>query len=172
MRSVWLATGLALILSGAALFVSIFALVQFVNETEFEKDSIHLVDRGEFTADMVLKAIDRYKNEGREATVAYYNTPESTQGDWYVFILNEAHEIIAHADPNLLGEDVKGDIGVDSTGYRFGDSIIEATERGHWVDYMFDNPVTGNNEYKHTWVLKHDDLIFASGWYQILPQLP
>ena len=44
-------------------------------------------------------------------------------------------------------------------------------EEGLWVDYFFLNIATGNYEYKHTWVVRHDGLIFGSGWYQVLPGL-
>ena len=120
---------------------------------------------------MVEQATRRYDANGREATVAYYNSPESVDGQWYVFIVDENDQLIAHANQEMLGEDLKGHLGVDVTGYRHGDVIASATEDGLWVDYVFLNPVTGNQEYKHTWVVRHDGLLFASGWYQVLPDL-
>ena len=174
MRRLWILSGFAAFASIAALVVSIFALAIYgyhEHKDDFDDESIHLVDRGEFTAGMVLDAVERYEKEGRDATVAYYNTPESTEGEWYVFIVDEADKVIAHANSDLLGEDVKGDIGVDSTDYRFGPSLLDASARGHWVDYLFTNPATGNIEYKHTWVVRHDGLIFGSGWYQVLPKI-
>ncbi len=128
-------------------------------------------DRPGYTVAMVEKALRLYDAEGREATVEYYNTPESVDGTWYVFIIDENDQIIAHANPDVLGEDVKGDIGVDVTGYRFGDLMLSATEEGLWVDYLFLNLATGAQEYKHSWVVRHDGLLFGSGWYQVLPSL-
>ena len=52
------------------------------------------------------------------------------------------------------------------TGYRFGDVMLGATEDGLWVDYVFFNPKTGKQDVKHSWVIKRDDLIFGSGWYE------
>ena len=75
------------------------------------------MDRGEFAVEMVLEALELYEDEGREETVRFYNTPESTDGEWYVFIIDESDEIIAHANPNLLGEDLKGDLFVGAEGY-------------------------------------------------------
>ena len=34
------------------------------------------------------------------------------------------------------------------------------------VDYVFMNPVTGLQDWKHAWVVRHDGLIFWSGWYE------
>ena len=128
--------------------------------------------RAEFTIDLVFEAVERYDEEGREATLAYYNSPESVKGQWYVFIVDEDGTMIAHTNQALLGRDLQGDLGVDVTGYRFGDAILGATEQGLWVDYVFFNPDTGNQEFKHSWVTKHDGLIFGSGFYQVLPSSP
>ena len=81
-----------------------------------------------------------------------------------------AEEIVAHPNPDILGEDLKGDLFVGADGYRFGEAILEVTDRGNWVDYLIENPATGNQEYKHSWVVKRDGLIFGSGWYQVLPK--
>ena len=126
-------------------------------------------DRPGYTVALVDQALQRYDADGREATVAYYNTPESVDGEWYVFIADENDQIIAHPNPDVLGESLLGDLGVDITGYRHGEVIAGATEEGMWVDYIFLNPATGNQEYKHSWVVRHDGLIFVSGWYQVMP---
>ena len=170
MRSALILGGLATVIAIAALAISIVALLApAADSTDDDDVDFRLADRGEFTVDMVLEAIERYDAEGRDATVSYYNTPESLNGEWYVFIFDEADKLIAHADPDLLGMDLKEDLGVDSTGYRFGDVMLTADNRGLWVDYLFLNLQTGNQEYKHSWVIRHDGLLFGSGWYQILP---
>ena len=135
-------------------------------------EELHLADRPEFTVDLVLQALERYDREGREATVAYYNSPESVVGEWYVFIFDENDKLIAAQDPDLIGQDLKGILGVDQAGYRFGEVMLGATDGGLWVDYLFLNPRTGNQEYKHSWVIRHDGLLFGSGWYQVLPVSP
>ena len=46
-------------------------------------------------------------------------------------------------------------------------------EEGKWVSYVYQNPEgggigddhTGALEYKHVWVVRHDGLLFASGWH-------
>lgn len=159
----------AMTLATTALVISIVALVTI---TRSDVDEFHLGDRGEFTIGLVMDALELYEAEGLEATLAYYNSPESIQGEWYVFIFDVNDRLIAHANQDLLGADLKGDLGVDSTGYRFGDVMLGATEQGLWVDYIFLNPATGNPEYKHAWVVRRDGLLFGAGWYQVLPALP
>ena len=127
-------------------------------------------DRAGYTVAMVERAIRLYDAHGREAALEYYNSPESIDGEWYVFIFDENEKLIALAvNPDMLGEDLRGDVGVDFTGYRHGEAIARATEEGIWVDYFFLNPVTGAQAWKHSWVVRHDGLIFGSGWYQNLP---
>lgn len=117
-----------------------------------------------FTKDFVQQAIDRYDSEGREATVTYYNSPDSVSGQWYVFIIDEDGYTIAHHNPEIIGRDPS--LRVDSTGYFYGDDLLAATESGRWVRYTFDNPTAGEEGVKHTWAVLHDGLIFASGWYE------
>ncbi len=171
MRSLWVLSGFAAVVSVVAVVLSAIALITIVSdEDEGQKSQSYIVDRGEFAVEMVLEALELYENEGRDEAVRYYNTPESTDGEWYVFIADESDELIAHPNPDLLGVDLKGDVFVGSDGYRYGELISEATVRGKWVDYLYENPATGNQEYKHSWVIKRDGLIFGSGWYQVLPK--
>ena len=122
---------------------------------------------GGYTRAVVDQAVQRYKDDGRDATIDYYNTSESLDGDWYVFIIDEDDKLIAQgARPELVGEDIKGPLGTDVTGHEFGPYLLSATEQGRWVEYVFLNPEAGREERKHTWAIKHDGLIFASGWYE------
>ena len=176
-RSPWLLAGLAAALAVAALVNSIFSLVsppstpdpRGADHTEVQRQ---LTDRGAITVYLVQQALERYEALGLDATLEYYNSPESVQGEGYVFIFDQSDKLIAHADQDLIGMDLKEELGVDSTGYRFGDVMLGATEQGLWVDYIFLNPATGNQEYKHAWAVRRDGLLFGSGWYQVLPTLP
>ena len=42
-----------------------------------------------YTRFFVDNAISRYEPDGLDATLSYYNTRESVDGQWYVFILAE-----------------------------------------------------------------------------------
>ena len=125
----------------------------------------------EYTKFFVNDAIEKYNSEGREATLAHYNSAGSVDGQWYVFVIyaerfqDESGTIIGHYDPGIVGQSVKGPIGTDVTGYDFGSEILSATQDGKWVSYVFKNPATGELESKHSWVVRHDGLIFGAGWY-------
>ena len=135
-------------------------------ESSYEQEPATKAEPGAYTKQLVEKALWRYVGEGRQAVIDYYNTPESVDGEWYVFIFDEAGELLAHADPGLLGESLTGPLGTDVTGYDFGSVMLEAPESGVWVDYMFENPATGEQGVKHSWVIEHEGLFFGSGWYE------
>ncbi|MCY4450247.1 MAG: hypothetical protein OXE02_15535 [Chloroflexi bacterium] len=126
----------------------------------------------EYTQHFVESAIARYTAQGLDATLAHYNSPRSVDGQWYVFIIDEDDLVIGHPDPERLGLDVKGWVGTDANGYNFGPDMLAATEEGKWVSYVYRNPESGgigsgfgDVELKNAWVMKHDGLLFASGWY-------
>ena len=121
-----------------------------------------------YTKAFVQQAIELHKALGDEAAIEYYNTPESVDGQWYVFI-TRGDELIAHPDPENIGASLTGPLGTDSTGKEFGTAIANAPEEGAWVDYAATNYVSGAEEMKNSWVVKSGDLIFGSGYYQPLP---
>ena len=121
-------------------------------------------DAPAYTRSFVERAINLYNAIGREDTVAYYNTEESVDGQWYVFIVDEDGYTIGHHNSMFRGRDPS--LRVDSTGYFYGDDLLSASESGRWVDYVLLNPETGEERQKHTWAVLHDGLIFASGWYE------
>ena len=113
----------------------------------------------EYTKFFVNNAISRYKTQGLDAALAYYNREESIDGQWYVFIIDENDLVIGHPDAHRLGLDLKGWVSLDATGYNFGPDMLSATEEGKWVSYVYQNPEsggigddhTGALEYKHVW---------------------
>ena len=124
----------------------------------------------EYTQHVVDNAIARYESQGLDATLAHYSSPQSIDGQWYVFIIDENNLVIGHPEPERLGLDVKGWVGTDVNGYEFGPEMLAATEDGKWVSYVYRNPASGglgsgDFELKNVWVEKHDGLLFASGWY-------
>ena len=126
-------------------------------------------DLASYTQYFVQKAVERYDAEGLEATVEFYNSPESVDGQWYVFIVDGDGVFLAHASrPELLGVD--GSDFVDVNGKPYAAEIEAADENGRWVDYYFAHPDTRRDERKHTWAVRYDGLIFGSGWYQVSPE--
>ncbi len=78
-------------------------------------------DAGEFTQFFVDSAIAKYEAEGPEATLDYYNSLESVDGQWYVFIIDSDDTVIAHYDNERLGRDIKDPVHhSDVNGYYFG----------------------------------------------------
>ena len=117
-----------------------------------------------YSQSIVQDAIRRYQREGRQAAIDYHSSAENVDGQWYVVILDADGYIIAHYDPAIVGR--APELFIDSTGYFFGDDVLSATEEGKWISYLASNPETGEEARKHTWVVRHDDLFFGSGWYE------
>lgn len=114
---------------------------------------------------LVAEAIDRYDTHGRDYTVDYHNSPDSLDGEWYVFIDDAGGTILANANrPDIVGTDVSAL--TDFTGNNYGKEILATTAEGTWVDYWFTHPETRQDALKHTWVVRHDDLIFGVGWHE------
>ncbi len=138
-------------------------------------------DPAAYTKYVVDQAIARYENEGLDAALAHYNSPDSIDDQWYVFVVDRNDAVIGHYDPDRRGLDVKGWVGTDINGYNFGPQMLAATEAGRWVPYVYVNPAAGTLddkgafELKIAWVVRHDGLLFGSGWYvdteEFLPQL-
>ena len=123
-------------------------------------------DAPAYTKAFVRQAMNLYVALGLEETVAYYNTKESIDGQWYVFIIDENQTIIAHTpDPDLVGKHVSQALGPNS--YPTGSAVAaSADEDGAWFDYTYANPASGVVETKHSWVVIHDGITFGSGWYE------
>ena len=127
----------------------------------------------EFTKYFVNQAIGRYESDGLDAALAHYNSADSVDGEWYVFVIGENDEIIGHYDPGRLGLDVNEWVGTDVNGYVFGPEMLSTPEDGKWVTYVYKNPDTGGLgddpagefQLKNAWVVRHEGLLFGSGWY-------
>ena len=125
-------------------------------------------DEAAYTQSFVAQAIDYHQRHGLEATLSHYNSPESVDGQWYVFILDQDDVFIAHENANLLGMAAAEVNGPNQ--YPVGRIVVAAASvQGAWVDYPFNNPTTGQAEIKHSWIVRHDGLIFGSGWYEPAP---
>ena len=127
----------------------------------------------EYTKFFVDNAISRYETEGLEATLAHYNRVENIDEQWYMFIFDEEGVLIGHYNAHLLGQDLSGPLGTDAEGYKFGPEMLAVTGDGAWITYVYNNPATENTNIahlgalqpKHAWVVRHDGLLFGSGWY-------
>lgn len=117
-----------------------------------------------FTHNFVLRGIAWYEFAGVAAMTEYYNTPASMEGEWYLSIADANDIVIASApSPAFIGADLKTGIGPD--GFPVGAEIAKATGVGLWVEYLWPNPTTGENQYKRSWSIRHDGYLFGSGYY-------
>ncbi len=151
------------------------------NQTVDEVSAPSKSDPAAYTKFVVDQAIAQYEAEGLDAALAHHNNPANLDGQWYVFVIDEDDTVIGHYEPDRRGLDVKGWVGTDINGYNFGPEMLAATEAGHWVPYVYVNPAAGTLgdegafELKNAWVVRHDGLLFGSGWYintdEFVPQL-
>ena len=117
-----------------------------------------------YTRSFVQDAIRFYEKNGREALIDRYSSPASVDGQWYLFVIDENNRVLAHYNPERLGEDNL--TFTDSTGFAVGEVVAATTGQGQWLTYLNVNPETGEEARKHTWAIRHDGLIFGSGWYE------
>ena len=143
----------------AVLVVALIAFRVIAGDGSPSKD-----DPASYTRHLVEKAIERYETYGQEVAIDYHNSVDSVDGQWYVFIVNEDGYTISHHNPKFRNRDPS--LRVDAVGYFYGDDLLGATEEGRWVDYVILNPETGEEQQKHTWAVRHDGLLFGSGWYE------
>jgi len=122
-------------------------------------------DPAAYTKFFVDEAVRYYRANGREAAIARYTDPDSVDGPWYVFILDEEGNTVAHPTrPDFIG--TSPSVRRDVNGKPYGLQIVAAPAEGAWVDYVFENPDTGELQRKNTWVVRRDGLVFGSGWYE------
>ena len=118
-----------------------------------------------YTVSLVHEAIARYEFAGAEATAAHYNDPANIDGQWYLLMSDSNDLIVVHPlSPELIGMDA------NETFPPIGAAIVKATGAGHWVEYTWPNPESGEVEHKHTWAIRHDGYVFATGYYVPLPE--
>ena len=123
-------------------------------------------DAPAYTQSFVQQAVNLYDAVGLDDTLAYYNSEESIDGQWYIFIFDENDTMLAHAaNPDLVNRPASYAVGPN--GYPTGEAVVAtADEDGAWFGYTYPNPATGGVETKHSWVVRHDGLTFGSGWYE------
>ena len=115
-----------------------------------------------YTKALVRDAIRLYDDEGLETTIAALNN--GLDGQWYVFILDETSTVIAHYDPDSIGNPASQII--DADGAPIGHLFDGTPPEGKWIFYPHHHPQTGVPQMKHAWIILHDGLIFGSGWYE------
>jgi cytochrome c len=116
---------------------------------------------------LVAKAIAAYDARGASA-FAEMTAPSTafTDRDLYIFVIGPDHKTVAHGfDATRVGQDVL--TLKDTTGKPIGKEFVDqATATGAWVQYVMKDPLTGKDEPKTSWVVRHDKYIFGCGVYK------
>ena len=124
-------------------------------------------DPAAYAQALVKEAVERYEKDGRDKTLAYYNSQASRDGEWYVFVFDDTGEIIARFDQRFLGQNLNEELREDINGYAYGPEMVAATAAGKWVSYTFENPAANNEPaQKHSWIVRSGDVFFGAGWYE------
>ena len=113
------------------------------------------------------EAIAYYQDSGKDAAFAEISDTEGTfrRGELYVFVYDKDGTVVAHgADPDRVGKNRIDQ--QDANGKYFGREIMEVTESGDAVEYVWINPETGQLQNKTTYVFLVDDYRFGCGVYQ------
>ena len=120
------------------------------------------IDADEFARMLVSVAVDKFREgglaatvayfaspgselAGLETTVAYYNAAETLEGDWFAFIGDPNGKIAAHSDTSMIGRDTQDLIGTET---------FEANQSGDWVE----------SESLRVYVAGYDGYVFGTGW--------
>jgi len=115
---------------------------------------------------LVAKAIAAYDAKGK-SVFSEMTAPSTTftDRDLYIFVIGPDHKTVAHGfDAARVGEDVL--TLKDATGKNIGKEFInKATASGVWVRYVMKDPLTGKEEPKSSWLVRHHNYIFGCGVY-------
>ena len=144
----------------------IFASGYYAGGPESGSPAWQEADPREYTVEYVSQAIERYEREGLESMLNYYNSVASFEGQWYLFATDATD--IYHVHPlisRLIGTDIKDVVGSD--GYELGKELAKAADGGEgvWVEYLWPHPVTLKEVPKVGYAVRHDGMLFASGYY-------
>ncbi|MDE0430959.1 MAG: hypothetical protein OXH98_14445 [Caldilineaceae bacterium] len=116
------------------------------------------------TKSFVQSAIGHYDEKGLDIAVKTFSSQDSGWEQWYIYILDEEGTTIASRDEEAIGRDLSWR--VDEDGYFYGGDMLSATEEGKWVVYVTYHPSKEIFLNKRVWVVQHDGLFFASGYYE------
>jgi methyl-accepting chemotaxis protein len=119
--------------------------------------------------ELVKKAVESLKEQGREQTFADVNNPFGgyTDRDLYVVVYDINGKNIAHgANPKLIGQPlIDAKDGAGKLYVRERIDIIQKKGSG-WQDYTFLNPISKQMEPKSMYLERFEDLIVGCGIYK------
>ena len=112
------------------------------------------------TQGYVAGMIDYWDDHGADAAIRYYNSRESTSASTYgVIYETDTRNVLAHPwEPQRIGVALADDRVLHT----------QPGDGGEWRSYVYENPVDGVRQLKHSWVVDHDGHTFVSGWYEAI----
>jgi signal transduction histidine kinase len=128
-------------------------------------------DEKQSAVDLVNKAIEYYKSNGKDKAFAEISVPKGQftkeNGELYVFVYDMTGTVVAHGqNPQEIGLNKLQ--AKDKNGkFYVRERIDLAKTKGEgWQDYMFKEPKTGKSAPKTSYIKKVDDYIFGCGVYK------
>ena len=113
-------------------------------------------DPRDVTRAYVEAGIARYEREGLDATVAYYNSPKSIEGERSMMILQAGDQTVLASVlyPGMIGTNT-----FSSPNTPLGSLMAQANEEGYWFENFSLNPATQQQEPSLFLAILHDNLI-------------
>ncbi len=118
---------------------------------------------------MVELGILLFEDEGAAIAFDEINTgpPPFRHHDLYLFAIDAENGLLVanavHSD--RVGTDVLDAKDADGTPF-IRNMVEQATKYGVWVDYQYEDPLTGAVTPKSSWVVLHDGYVFGCGIYK------
>ena len=123
------------------------------------------------TQEYVQKAIDYYRENGWEDTIARYRSSESIEGQWSLTLADEdGLLVVAPSLPQFIRSPLSELTALD--GQEIGKEMAAATEEGLWVTYVAPAPNASETVYSHAWAVRYEGLLFISQYYDERPGVP
>jgi cytochrome c len=139
-----------------ALLVSFFSFSAFAGPGKPDAEAI------------VGKAVAFVEANGKEKLVAEVNKKDGqfNQGELYVFVYDLNGTLIADpVNPALVGQNNLAKPDAEGKLFRKEFVSVAKAQGSGWVEYKYNNPVSGKVEPKASFVKKHGDVIIIAGVY-------
>ena len=118
----------------------------------------------------VIKARARFQVIGGIPTLEYYRSPESIDGEFYVWLALPTGIISADASMPDLPRGTHVSELQSSDDPELGQKILAVTLfEPRWISHMWPNPATGREELKHSYVTRFFGFYIVSGYYDDMP---
>jgi cytochrome c len=119
---------------------------------------------------LVARATAYFDTAGQEAAFAAFEAADGgfKDRDLYVFVYSVAERAIAAHGANAALVGVAAETLVDVDGVPFANNFLDdSTEEGSWMDYKWQDPISGEVLAKTSWIVRHRAFVFGVGIYKL-----